>query len=153
MGEPITFPSSTAVARLPLLFSGQAQKEFFINQGFVVLDALVPRAVDAVLDGPPADPEEGSCYLVGANPTGEWVARNDHLAVRVADAWHFVEPATGMEIYDRFSQRKLVFLSGWSSAPAPSAPVGGVIVDSEARATLDELMATLKAIGILAEPD
>ena len=34
MAETVSFPSTTPTFEIPLLFTGQAQKEFSINQGF-----------------------------------------------------------------------------------------------------------------------
>lgn len=83
---------------------------------------------------------------------GEWAGRSDHIALRIGGSWHFIEPTPGMEIFDRSSQRRLLHLSGWNAASAPAAPAGGTTVDAEARATLNALIATLEAAGILADP-
>lgn len=152
MSEPIAFPAGTPNAGLPLLFAGQAQKEFFVNQSLAILDALTPRAVIATLAGPPAQPEEGACYLVAQAAAGEWSTKADHLALSVAGSWHFIAPAEGMLMFDRSSGRWLCFRNGWQSAVALAAPTGGSVIDIEARNTLALLVENLQTLGLLASP-
>lgn len=53
MSEPIIYPSRTDSLGLPLLFAGQAQKEFFINQAMSLVDAVIWHVVEGALDTPP----------------------------------------------------------------------------------------------------
>lgn len=58
---------------LPYILAAQAQKHVTHNEALRTLDALVQLAVvDRDLDTPPAAPDEGARYIVGASPTGEW---------------------------------------------------------------------------------
>jgi hypothetical protein len=75
MAEPIIFPSSTPNAGLPLLFSGQSQKEFFINHAVSIIDALKFGTICDVLSEPPAWAMEGQCYLVGQNASAGWAGQ------------------------------------------------------------------------------
>ena len=59
MSEPFAFPSITPTIGLPLLTAGQAQKEFFVNQAFSLIDALHGRTVVASQSVPPATAPEG----------------------------------------------------------------------------------------------
>ena len=152
MAEPITFSSSTARINLPLLFSGQAQKEFFVNQALAIIDTLNGNTVSAVLAAPPLDPVEGSCYLVGASPTDDWIDRSDQLACRIGDSWHYIDPVEGMEIFDQASGQKVVYSSEWSRAVEPTEPSGGSVVDVEARSAIVELIAALSVAGVLPKP-
>ena len=152
MAEPINFPSTTSNTQLPLLFTGQAQKEFFLNRSFAILDALTLQLIEAMQDAPPTDPIDGSSYLVGTSPTGEWAGYAEHLALRIGESWHFVSPAEGMELYDRSGQVKRHYASGWSAALPPSSPTGGAVIDVEARSAISELVSTLQAAGILGDP-
>lgn len=152
MAEPISFPSTTNNTQLPLLFTGQAQKEFFLNRSFAILDALALQSIEAVQDEPPTDPADGACYLVGSSPTGEWAGHSDQLALRVSNSWHYIAPAEGLEIYDRAVQSKRIYASGWTTATAPGVPIGGTVIDLEARAVIAELISILQAIGILGDP-
>lgn len=149
MTEPVTFPSTTPNTGLPLLFAGQAQKEFFVNQSLAILDALAPRAIAGSLNGPPANPDEGACYRVTGPGAGEWVGRTDQLALRIGGSWHWIIPAEGMAMFDRAAGQWLCYRSGWQAAPASAPPSGGNVVDSEARAALGQLIGSLQAIGLL----
>lgn len=152
MSEPIAFPAGTPNAGLPLLFAGQAQKEFFVNHSLAILDALAPRAVAATLGAPPALPQDGACYLVAPSASGDWSARADHLALAIGGSWHFVAPAEGMLMFDRDAGHWLCFRDGWHSAGAPAAPSGGSVIDTEARVALAQLVESLQTLGLIPAP-
>ena len=149
MADPISFPSTTLNAGLPLLFSGQAQKEFFINQSLGVIDALLPKAIEGILNDPPSQADEGHCYVIGSSPTEDWTDRTDEIAIQIGGAWHYVAPSEGQEVYDRQTQQKIIYRSGWVRPAAPAAPANGSVVDAEARASLVELVTTLQEAGIV----
>ncbi|MFM7378277.1 MAG: DUF2793 domain-containing protein [Erythrobacter sp.] len=152
MSDPIAFASSTTALGLPLLFAGQAQKEFFVNEALCVLDALHARAVTASQPSPPASAAEGACYRVTATATGAWAGQEDRLAVLVAGAWHFVAPAEGMVVFDRAAARMVIFRSQWQPAAVVAAASGGTVIDVQARAVLTALIAALVTTGVLAAP-
>jgi Protein of unknown function (DUF2793) len=152
MTEPIAFTSITPNVGLPLLFAGQAQKEFYVNQALTILDALAQQAVVASLPQPPANADDGSCYRIAAPATGEWSGHADRLAIRIAGSWHLVTPAQGMMMFDRAAGVWLCFRSEWQSAPALAAPDGGAVIDVEARTMLAQLVAGLRSIGLIAPP-
>ncbi|WP_285712573.1 DUF2793 domain-containing protein [Erythrobacter oryzae] len=152
MSDPIAFPSSTPALGLPLLFAGQAQKEFFVNEALCVLDALHARAVIASQPSPPASPPEGACYRVTATATGAWAGQEGRLAVLVGGAWHFIAPAEGMVVFDRAAARMVIYRSQWEPAVVVAAASGGTVIDVQARATLTALIAALKTMGVLAAP-
>lgn len=151
MAEPISFPSTTKNAGLPLLFSGQSQKEFFLNQSLETIDALLSKAVEATLNDPPTSPNDGECYLIGSNPTANWASRKDEIAVRIAGSWHFVTPKEGMELYDRETKQTLIFRSQWIRPSTPPEPADGTVIDTEARAAIAQLINSLKSAGLLSE--
>jgi hypothetical protein len=152
MSEPIAFPASTPNSGLPLLFAGQAQKEFFVNQSLAILDALMPRAAVATLAAPPAAPGDGECYLVAQSAADEWSGKADHLALAIGGSWHFVAPAEGMLVFDREAEQWLCFRGGWQSVGVPPAPSGGSVIDIEARNALAQLVASLQTFGLLPPP-
>jgi hypothetical protein len=155
MTEPITFPATTARIGLPLLFAGQAQKEFFVNQALSILDALADGAVIASLDAPPVSASDGDCYRVTGSPSGVWNAHADSIAIAIGGSWHFVVPAEGMLVFDREAGNWLCFRSGWQMASAPPPPYGGAVIDVEARAALAQLIDGLQSLGLVsaAQPD
>ena len=149
MADPTSFPSTTVNVALPLLFSGQAQKEFFLNQALATLDAIILWSVENTLSTPPINPQEGHCYLVSSNASGDWQGHDDQIAARVGGAWHFVGPVDGMEIFDRSLGQRLFFRTSWEAAAAHQEPAGGTVVDAEARAAIGEILNTLRNLGIL----
>ncbi len=152
MPEPIAYPSTTPIFGLPLLFTGQSQKEFFVNRALSIVDALLQQAVVASIGTPPATAAEGDCYRVTHSAGGAWLGREDHLAVLIGGAWHFVLPDEGTTVFDRAAEHRLVFRDGWKSYSLSSTVAGGSIVDAEARETLAELIDVLGQLGILAVP-
>lgn len=150
MSDPITLASSTPALGLPLLYPGQAQKEFFVNEALCLLDALHARAVIASQPAPPASAADGACYRVTATAAGAWAGQEDRLAVLVAGTWHFVPPAEGMVVFDRAAAGLVIFRSQWQPAAIVATPSGGAVIDVEARTTLTTLIAALKTMGVLA---
>lgn len=131
------------------MLAGQAQKEFFVNQALCLLDALHPRVVRGSVAAPPATVEEGDCYRVTAPASGAWSGKEDCIAVLVGGEWHFVTPREGMQIYDQGNNRQLVFHTQWVQPSAPANPVGGTVVDSEARAAIVALIDALATAGVI----
>jgi hypothetical protein len=153
MTDPITFSAATPRFQLPYLFAGQAQKEVFVNEALTLADALLHCAVEAEAGTPPTAPIDGKIWLVGAGATGEWAGRSGQLACRNAGQWVFVLPRDGMSISNLATQQVIRRAAGvWQSPIAPSAPSGGAVIDSEARAALAEIIQRLRQAGIFATP-
>ncbi|MEL7199863.1 MAG: DUF2793 domain-containing protein [Pseudomonadota bacterium] len=149
MTDPVSFSSSSTVFDFPLLFSGQAQKEIFVNQTFSMIDALLSRVIVGSSSTPPSSPSDGDVYLVEAPASGDWTGRAESLALRVGGAWRFVEPREGMSVFNKSSGRSLVFRSAWEFAQEPVAPSGGSVIDTEGRLALSHLIGELKKVGII----
>lgn len=149
MSEPIQFTSASPRFVLPLLFAGQAQKEFFVNEALCRADALLHPATEGEVNDPPPAPEEGECWLVGAEPTGAWAGHAGQLAM-FAGGWVFAEPRDGMRLLDRSTGQHILYRDGWQRPAAPAAPSGGETVDNEARAAITALIGALISGGILA---
>jgi len=150
MSDPITFVSTSPRYELPLLFAGQSQKEFFVNEAHARLDALLHPAVEGETNDPPASPAEGECWLVADAPTGAWEGHAGSLACWSANDWLFIAPRAGMRLYDLLSGQMRLYRGGaWSIAEPPTVPSGGTMVDAEARAAIAGLRAALAAAGIV----
>ncbi len=81
---------------LPYIMPQQAQKHVTHNEAITKLDCLVQLSVKAAdLNDPPLEPADGSRYLIGATPTGDWTARAGQLASWQDNAWQFHFPKTG----------------------------------------------------------
>lgn len=84
---------------LPLIVTGQAQKEITHNEALTLLDMLVNARVEAMgVDVPPTGAQPGQCWIVGPAPVGEWVGQAQSIAGWTSSGWRFVAPTTGMHV-------------------------------------------------------
>lgn len=137
-----------------------------------LLDAIVAGAVDAIgLNDPPTSPTAGSCYIVGSQPTGEWLGKADHVAAFSVAGWRLIAPVAGMSLTVRPTGLIATYgTSGWevgmvrasqllvgdrqvvgSQAAAIASPAGGTTIDSEARAVVGQILSALRSHGLIAE--
>ena len=149
MTDPISFPSATPRYSLPLLFSGQAQKEFYVNEAHALADALFHAACEGEAADPPVDPAEGEAWLVASGATGEWAGEDGKLAARQMGNWLFVVPRDGMRLLDRATGQVLLYNGGRQRPAAPVLPGGGSVIDAEARTAIAELISALVDGGVL----
>lgn len=152
MTDPLAFVSATPRYGLPLLFSGQASKEFYVNEAHAIADALLHCAVEDLAETPPASPGDGECWLVGAVPTGAWVGQAGKIACRQLGQWLFLDPRDGLAVVNRATGQILRFRGGWIVPSLPSLPSGGATMDSECRSALANLVDALIEAGIFAAP-
>jgi hypothetical protein len=148
MPDPIAFDATTTRYRLPLLFSGQAHKEFFVNEALARIDAVLDAKVLGEASDPPEDSEDGDAWLVGPGATGGWEGQEGALAILQPGQWLFVEPVAGMRVFDVSTGQFAHFFEGWQKPTAIAEPTGGFAVDSEARAVIGLLISALRAAGI-----
>lgn len=144
------YPAVTPRLALPLLFAGQAQKEFFVNQSLSVLDALVGQSIAGALPAPPTDPQPGDCYRIAAPATGAWEGREDQLALAIGGDWHFIVPQHGSLLFDRMLDTFVCFDGEWQHASLPALASGGTVVDAEARDLLAQVIDALAKLGLVA---
>lgn len=156
---------------LPLLQVAQAQKEVTHNEALTRIDLLLhARAENATTTIPPAAPESGQCWIVGASATGDWAGHDGALAGFTDGGWRFVAPRPGLRVTIAEDGRTLVYgEAGWSvDALRPDAlylggvqcvgeqqgaiddPAGGSVVDAEARAAIGAILAALRLHGLIA---
>lgn len=162
---------ATARFALPLIAAGQAQKEVFHNEALMRIDALLEPVVEAVmLDDPPASPDPGQCWVVGAAPSGAWAGEARAIAAWSEGGWRFLAPAIATTVWSRAEalfarfdgsdwipgeiRASRVLVGGvqvvgmQQSAVAP--PTGGTVVDGEARNAVAAIIAVLKSHGLTA---
>lgn len=152
MAVPISFPSTTSKFSLPLLFAGQAQKEFFVNESLSLIDSLLSGVIKESLATPPAAPVEGDCFRIVATASGDWAGHEDELAIFVGGAWQFVAPQSGMSVFDQQAGATVHFNGSWQSPIEPIQPNGGTTIDTEARQMIGELIEALQKAGVFANP-
>lgn len=148
MSQPVSFPSTSARHHLPLLFAGQAQKEFFVNEALSRIDALLHPAIIEERSDTPTSPQASDMYLVGPVAAGDWAGREASLAAWQGSHWLFVEPTHGMMVRDLSTDQILRFDGDWQRVGAPAPPAGGTTIDSEARQAIDEIVNALRNFGI-----
>ena len=102
MTDPISFTSTTPRYGLPLLFAGQSQKEFYVNEAHALADALLRAACEGESADPPATPAEGETWLVASAATGDWAGADGKIASRQSGNWLFAVPADGMRMFDQY---------------------------------------------------
>lgn len=154
--------------QLPFILPGQAQKELFHNEALIRLDMLTQTTVErSPLATPPAEPEEGQCWIVAPGANGAWTGMIDALAMASGSGWRFIPPQPGMHVWNKADAIGLRWTgSAWTSEltgssvviagqqvvaerqPAIPTPSGGTIIDQEARAALAAIIATLMSHGL-----
>lgn len=155
---------------LPFIVPGQAQKELYHNEALTRVDI----ALHAAVEGPPRttapeSPVEGQCWLVASGATGAWSGKDGSLAGWTPAGWRFIAPVSGMCAWNKSADHPVHWLgTGWSGGetrtaailiggkkvvgerqPAVPSPSGGTVIDTEARAAIAALTATLKSHGLI----
>jgi len=131
---------------------------------------LCPAVEGPAAATPPASPAEGTCYLVAGSATGAWAGHDGSLATCTDGGWKFVAPVEGAQLLDRTSGQVLVRRSGvWESGvvraqevringqtvvrerqSAVADPAGGSVTDTQCRAAVAGILATLRTHGLIA---
>jgi len=150
MTDSVSFPSATPRYSLPLLFSGQSQKEFYVNEAHALADALLHAACEGVASDPPASPADGEAWLVGDGASGAWAGKDGNLACYQSGNWLFAAANDGMHVFDRSTGQTLLYRGAWQRPAGPTTPNGGATIDAEARTALADLVGALTTAGILA---
>lgn len=152
---------------LPHIMPGQAQKEAFHNEALTLIDAALHPVAETLGDNvPPAAPQPGQCWIVGASPTGAWSGQAGKLAAWTDGGWRFVAPPEGMRVALRGTGLAAIrTASGWEQGVvrASSVAIGGVQVvgarqpaiasavsGNEVRDALNAALAALRAHGLIA---
>lgn len=151
MPDPI-FDSRTARHELPMLFAGQAQKEGYVNEALVRIDALLHGAIEARSSVPPASPTDGQCWLVDAGASGEWAGQDGQIAAYAGANWLFFSPRDGFRLLNRASGQELRFCGTWRQPGRPATPSGGTTIDAEAREAIAALLQCLTDAGVIPAP-
>jgi hypothetical protein len=162
---------SSARHQLPYLSAGQAQKELTHNEALALIDlGLHASAVTFGMNVPPSSPAPGTCWIIGATPTGAWAGQAGALACWTSSGWRFLAARTGMRVWledqQLWAERRA---SGWvagdlvatklsiadqqvvgARGAAVPLPSGGATVDVEVRTVVATLIARLVEHGLIA---
>lgn len=155
---------------LPLLAPGQAQKEMWHNEALALLDIAVQAVVEEVgRDTPPATPQPGQCWIVGAAPTGDWIGHAGAIAGWTAGGWRFVAPRPGLRArhapsgqgvaHDGTAWRlgelraSRVFVDGQqvvgARGQAIAVPTGGTTIDTQSRTCIEMILIAMRNHGLI----
>lgn len=161
--------SNTIRHSLPLLATGQAQKEVTHNEALLAIDRQLQLSVASRTSAlPPALPKAGDCFIVPDGAGGAWRGHVNEIAFFDGYGWIFTSSTTGCLAWIVDEAVFAVFDGGWSSEGWPVAalriggrrvlggvpvtlsdPVGGTIVDVQARDGLRNIVVALRAQGII----
>lgn len=141
----------TARLGLPVLVPGQGQKDMTHNEALLALDALVQLAVvEWQQPEPPADPMAGDCWIVPAGAIGAWAGHDGAVAQWTAGGWRLLLPTEGMWAWVVAGECWIRHVAGaWVQEPAIAPAAGGAVVDSEARATLANILLAMERLGLI----
>ncbi len=110
----------TSRLELPYILPSQAQKHVTHNEALQRLDAITQLVIHSEMAAPPQTVEDGDCFLIAANPTGDWAQKARHLAFRQDDAWIYISPRDGWRACFAETGRIKVLRDGeWRDAPLP----------------------------------
>lgn len=155
--------------RLPMLSAGQAQKEVTHNEALLHVDRMLhPAVLSRALAEPPTPALAGDTYIVPVGGSGAWMGFEQQLASFDGYGWIFANPVRGCLAWIVDEAQFSVFDGGWSDGGWPTsglrilgrevlgappasvaAPVGGALIDNEARAAIVALIATLRDQGVV----
>jgi hypothetical protein len=141
------------------------------NEALQALDILVAGTVEGPpLATPPASPQLGSAYIVGASATDAWAGKDHVIAAWTTGGWRFIPPVEGLALTERTTGTLAAYRSGaWEigllraelvmiegqqvvgpRAAAIESPAGGATIDVEGRAAIDAILGALRQHGLIA---
>jgi len=144
---PVT--SRTPALSLPFLFPAQAQKEAFINEALLRIDAMIQPVVADETSAPPTDTVAGECHIVAAGASGAWAGREHQIAVWAGSEWLFLAPAEGAAVFDKAAGCSAFYraATGWRRCAAPPPVAGGLVQDAELRSAFATVVEALHLGG------
>lgn len=151
MPDSLSYASTTPRLGLPMLFTGQSQKEVTVNEALQAIDLLVGAVVEGVLGTPPAEPAIGQMWIVGNAGSAAFSGHDGELAAWTEGGWRFFRPYTGLRVDDLSVNAQRIFDGTWALAASPAAPEGGANVDVEARACIVALLQALRTARIISQ--
>ena len=112
--------TTTPNLALAYIASSQAQKEVTHNAALNDLDFLVKSSViDNALSTPPASPNTGDAYIIGASPTGAWTGFANYVAGYYG-GWSIKPPVVGWVVWSRNGNHLLYYTgSAWTLLDTP----------------------------------
>jgi hypothetical protein len=161
--------NQTSRHALPLIASGQAQKEVTHNEALQIVDRRLQLSVASrSLPQPPDPAVTGMMFIVPAQATGAWSDQAGRVASFDGYGWTFDTPQDGWLAWIADERIFAIFDSAWTSGvwpvaslrigarevlaapPATVSPAeGGTVVDVQNRQVVTQLIAALRAQGLI----
>lgn len=162
---------TTPRLNLPLLVAGQTQREMYHNEALGLIDLLLAGSVEGTpIAVPPGSPALGRLYRVSTGATGAFAGHEEELAGWTDGGWRFLAPVQGMRFLDRATGLELAYRDGaWTTGSLRASEIivggekvvgarqaavaeatGGTLVDAEARLAITQILACLRAHGLIA---
>lgn len=82
--------STTPYLGLPLVAASQSQPEVTHNEAVFLIQAFMNGVKEVGRNTPPGSPASGDAYIVGESPTGDWVNRENTIAIWFDTYWLFM---------------------------------------------------------------
>jgi hypothetical protein len=125
-------PDTSPNLNLPLIAPSQAMKHVTHNEALVRLDAITQLSVEAFgATIPPATPQEGECYGIGAVAQNAWLGHDGEIGVFSNGGWLFVVPQPGWRAWDLQNAGLMVFTaSQWLEIDLTLNNVDGVGINA-----------------------
>lgn len=116
-----------------------------------MLDFLVQPVVLAKHADPDVlSPSDGEAWLVDQESSGDWAARQNHIAIWTAGGWRFIEPIEHAKLLVKDVKETAVFLDNeWIFGGAISGPTGGSTIDVEARQAIESILEVLRIKAVI----
>ena len=114
--------TQTPNLNLPYLLPAQSLKYITYNEAMARLDSLAQLSAKSHQSAPPAQPQSGDTYLVGAQATGEWEGFDTSIArYEETGHWYMLTPKEGWTCLI-LDERRLYSFYGASWAETQSGP-------------------------------
>lgn len=108
--------ATTSRHALPYIIAGQSMKHIPHNEALEAIDTLLHTAIQSRSEAsPPADPSDGSLWIVAGGAGGAWAGHDGDIAQWRDNAWRFVSPLAGTTCFLLDETTFLLFTeAGWT---------------------------------------
>lgn len=122
---------------LPFIQPAQAQKHVTHNEAIERLDMIVQLVLQGRdVTAPPASPDEGQIWAIGAGASDAWTGADGQLAAFAGGGWFFVTPVEGWRAWVPSERVMSVYTGGvWSVLDTDFDNLAGVGINATADAT------------------
>ena len=95
---------------LSYIYPYQIHKEIIMNENMKYLDAILFKGVeDQIIMPPEKNHTYGDQYIVDINAQGEWLNKDNYIAIWLDYYWHFIQPQEGTLKWIKNKNKLIVF--------------------------------------------